>query len=116
MTSRLICYVIDSLSGVKSFSEVAKETNLSVSTVIRIFDHVTFKTPVLPEIIAIDEFKGNTGGEKFSICFYEKSAATYYAATDSYYSFSFYGFLPPTIDKEPKIKNVIYNKEHTPKA
>ena len=66
MTSRLICYVIDSLSGVKSFSEAAKETNLSVSTVIRIFDHVTFKTPVLPEIIAIDEFKGNTGGEKYN--------------------------------------------------
>lgn len=66
MTSRLICYVIDSLSGVKSFSEVARETNLSVSTVIRIFDHITFKTPVLPEIIAIDEFKGNTGGEKYN--------------------------------------------------
>lgn len=66
MTRRLICYVIDSLSGVKSFSEVARETNLSVSTVIRIFDHITFKTPILPEIIAIDEFKGNTGGEKYN--------------------------------------------------
>ena len=68
MTSRLIESVIEKLSDERSFTCVAKETGLSVSTVIRIFDHV--KYPVLktcPTVLSIDEFKGNTGGEKFNV-------------------------------------------------
>ena len=68
MTSRLIEAVIEKLSDERSFTSVARETGLSVSTVIRIFDHVQY--PVLktcPSVISIDEFKGNTGGEKFNV-------------------------------------------------
>lgn len=68
MTSRLIEYVIDKLSDTRSFTSVARETGLSVPTVIRIFDHI--KYPVLkncPSVLSIDEFKGNTGGEKFNV-------------------------------------------------
>jgi transposase len=68
MTSRLISSVIDKLSVERSFTSVARETCLSVSTVIRIFDHV--QDPVLktcPSVLSIDEFKGNTGGEKFNV-------------------------------------------------
>ena len=45
---------------------MARETNLSVSTVIRRFDMVGFAQPKnLPKVLAIDEFKGNTGNEKY---------------------------------------------------
>ena len=65
-TKRLGVYVIDKLSDERSFSSVARETNLSVSTVIRRFDMVGFIQPkTLPEVLAIDEFKGNTGKEKY---------------------------------------------------
>ena len=65
-TKRLGVYVIDKLSDERSFSSVARETNLSVSTVIRRFDMVGFIQPkILPEFLAIDEFKGNTGKEKY---------------------------------------------------
>lgn len=65
-TKRLAFYVIDKLSDERSFSSVARETNLSVSTVIRRFDMVGFIQPkTLPEVLAIDEFKGNTGKEKY---------------------------------------------------
>ena len=65
-TKRLDFYVIDKLSDERSFSSVARETNLSVSTVIRRFDMVGFIQPkILPEFLAIDEFKGNTGKEKY---------------------------------------------------
>ena len=65
-TKRLYVYVIDKLTDERSFSSVARETNLSVSTVIRAFDMVGFIQPkTLPEVIAIDEFKGNTGKEKY---------------------------------------------------
>ena len=67
MTSRLILYTITLLSDVRSFSSVARELNLSVTTVIRIFDLVQYPKPnILPRTLAIDEFKGNTGGQKFN--------------------------------------------------
>ena len=66
MTNRLICYVLDKLKSTVSFTHIAKEVNLSVNTVMRIFDFITFKKPKLPEVIAIDEFKGNTSGEKYN--------------------------------------------------
>lgn len=65
MTGRLSMFVINELCDVCSFTSVAKRVGLSVSTVIRIFDCVSFRTPLMPEVIAIDEFKGNTGGEKY---------------------------------------------------
>lgn len=66
MTNRLSAWVINLLKDVRSFSSVAREVNLSVSTVIRIFDLVGYSKPQsLPEVIAIDEFKGNTGKEKY---------------------------------------------------
>lgn len=66
MTNRLAAYVIDKLRYEYSFTSVAREVNLSVSTVIRIFDLVEYPVQFpLPEAIAIDEFKGNTGFEKY---------------------------------------------------
>ena len=68
MTSRLIETVIEKLSDERSFSSVARETRLSVSTIIRIFDHIQYPTlKVCPSVLSIDEFKGNTGGEKFNV-------------------------------------------------
>ena len=66
MTNRLSAYVIAKLAGVRSFTDIAKEVGLSVSTVVRIFDLVQYPKPkALPHVLAIDEFKGNTYGEKY---------------------------------------------------
>lgn len=66
MTNRLSAWVIHLLEDIRSFSSVAREVNLSVSTVIRIFDIVGYSHPQSPpEVLAIDEFKGNTGDEKY---------------------------------------------------
>ena len=68
MTSRLIDTVIEKLSDERSFTSVANETGLSVSTVIRIFDRIKYPTlKTCPSVLSIDEFKGNTGGEKFNV-------------------------------------------------
>ena len=67
MTKRLIETVILALTDVRSFTSVAKEFNLSLPTVIRIFDLVQYPRPnALPRTLAMDEFKGNTGGQKFN--------------------------------------------------
>lgn len=65
MTNRLVAYVIDKLRCEASFTRVAKEVNLSLPTVIRIFDLVSYSLKELPTALSIDEFKGNTGKEKY---------------------------------------------------
>lgn len=60
MTNRLSLYIIDKLRNEVSFSSVAREVNLSVSSVIRVFDLVSYAPKKLPSAISIDEFKGNT--------------------------------------------------------
>lgn len=65
MTNRLSAYIIDKLRNEVSFSSVAKDVNISVSTVIRIFDFVSYSPHNLPAALSIDEFKGNTNGQKY---------------------------------------------------
>ena len=65
MTNRLSLYIIDKLRNEVSFSSVAREVNLSVSTVIRVSDLVSYAPKKLLSAISIDEFKGNTNSEKY---------------------------------------------------
>lgn len=66
MTKRLITGILARLADVRSFTSVAKEVNLSVSTVIRVFDCINYGKPQhLPEVVSIDEFKGNTDTERY---------------------------------------------------
>ena len=66
MTRRLISKIFEETEKICSFSSIGDKLNISVSTVIRIFDNISYTAPKeLPEVIAIDEFKGNTGDEKY---------------------------------------------------
>lgn len=65
MTNRLVGFVLEKLTDERSFTSVAREVNLSVSTVMRIFDLINYPKPDLPVALSIDEFKGNTNGEKY---------------------------------------------------
>ena len=65
MTNRLVKFVLNRLTDERSFTSVAREVNLSVSTIIRIFDLVSYPKAKLPKVLSVDEFKGNTWGEKY---------------------------------------------------
>ncbi len=66
MTRRLVASVIEQLSHSVTYTHVANRTNLSVTTVIRIFDTVGYPQPLhLPRTVGIDEFRGNLEGEKY---------------------------------------------------
>lgn len=68
VTLRLIDEIFKKTESERSFTSIAKEVNLSVSTVIRFFDMLAFNPPKnLPEVLSIDEFKGNTGKEKYQV-------------------------------------------------
>lgn len=66
-TTRTTVAILQKLEEVRSYASVAKEFGVSIPTVIRIFDNISYPRPkLLPEVIGIDEFKGNTGGEKYN--------------------------------------------------
>lgn len=68
VTLRLIDEIFKKTQSERSFTSIAKEVNLSVSTVIRFFDMLGFNPPPkLPEVLSIDEFKGNTNKEKYQV-------------------------------------------------
>ena len=45
--------------------EIAQKVRLSQATIGRIIDHVQYTCKKLPRALSIDEFRGNSGGEKF---------------------------------------------------
>ena len=51
--------------NLQSFSAIARRMGASVTSIIRWFDNINYPKAELPSCIAIDEFKGNAGGEKF---------------------------------------------------
>ena len=65
MTNRLAFFVCQELTKLTSLTSVAKSANVSVSTVIRIFNHINYGIPTLPKVLCIDEFKGNAETGKY---------------------------------------------------
>jgi len=65
VTNRLIAYILNSFREVTPIKNLANSANVSPTTAIRIFDHVKYSNNTLPQVISIDEFRGNAGGEKF---------------------------------------------------
>ena len=64
-TSRLTAFIASALHDTGPITTVAKMSNVSVSTVNRILDTISFQRPPLSQSISIDEFKGNASGEKY---------------------------------------------------
>ncbi|WP_253291262.1 helix-turn-helix domain-containing protein [Virgibacillus proomii] len=55
-----------SYSAVGSFTLAARLSGISTNRLTRLFDrHALATNRILPRAIAIDEFKGDVGGEKF---------------------------------------------------
>ena len=49
-----------------SASRIGTQFNVSGATAMRYFKYVSFKSTRLPEVLSIDEFKGNSGGQKYN--------------------------------------------------
>ena len=65
VTSRLVAAVIEEFRKTDSAKGVASRFNLSAPTVMRYFAPVNYRCRKLPEVLSIDEFKGNAGGQKY---------------------------------------------------
>lgn len=69
MSKAVIATMVYQLQGTHSYTDIANEVNVSVTTVIRMFNKTfNFGMPeYLSETLAIDEFRGNAGGHKFQV-------------------------------------------------
>ncbi len=65
MTQRVYENIIRSMRENRSMKSIADTYNVSTNTVSRVFGIVNYSLYKLPKIIAIDEFKGNAGNEKY---------------------------------------------------
>ncbi len=66
MTSRLIAEIIFAFQKLTSATDIGIRYNVSVSTAIRYFQCVSQKPKELPEVLSLDEFKGNSGGHRYN--------------------------------------------------
>lgn len=64
-TSRLVTAVINAFRKLQPAKEIASQFNISSTTALRYFDLVKYHCTKLPEVLSIDEFKGNAGGVKY---------------------------------------------------
>lgn len=65
-TRRLIAAIISAFENVLSAEAIACRYNVSGVTAMRYFRCFSPKPKELPEVLSIDEFKGNAGGEKYN--------------------------------------------------
>ena len=66
VTSRLVAEIVFAFKKVVSAKEIGCRFNISGMTAMRYFQYYNHKPIVLPEVISLDEFKGNSGGQKYN--------------------------------------------------
>ncbi len=64
-TNRVFLKVLNDLEDCISIKDVAKRNNMSAPTAAKLLENVAWRPTKLPEVLSIDEFRGNSGGEKF---------------------------------------------------
>ena len=66
VTSRLVAEIMFSFKKLIPATEISSRFNVSAVTAMRYFSLFNKKLTVLPEVISLDEFKGNSGGHKYN--------------------------------------------------
>lgn len=66
VTNRLVAEVIYSFQKLFSAKEIGAQYNISGATAMRYFNNFNRNLTALPQVVSIDEFKGNSGGQKYN--------------------------------------------------
>ena len=66
VTTRLVTEIIFAFKQVVSAKEIGCRFNVSGMTAMRYFNLFNKKLTTLPEVVSLDEFKGNSGGQKYN--------------------------------------------------
>ena len=66
VTSRLVAQIIQEFRKIVPATEIGSRFNVSAVTAMRYFNCFNQKVKELPEVLSLDEFKGNSGGQKYN--------------------------------------------------
>ncbi len=66
VTSRLVTEIIFAFKKRHSAKDIGSQYNVSGVTAMRYFRCVNHTVKTLPEVLSLDEFKGNSGGQKYN--------------------------------------------------
>lgn len=66
-TTRVTEFIIERLTTKQSMKDIAKDANVSSTTVARLLEPLAVSPKHLPKVLCIDEFKGNTGYYKYQV-------------------------------------------------
>ena len=66
-TNRLSAFIIEQLKQKQSMKDVAKISNVSSTTVSKLLPYLATSASHLPEVLCIDEFRGNAGNYKYQV-------------------------------------------------
>ena len=66
-TTRVTEFIVDRLKTKQSMKDIARDADVSVNTVSRLLPPLAVSAKHLPEVLCIDEFKGNTGYYKYQV-------------------------------------------------
>ena len=66
VTSRLVAQIIQEFRKIIPATEIGSRFNVSAVTAMRYFNCFNQKVKELPEVLSLDEFKGNSGGQKYN--------------------------------------------------
>lgn len=67
ISDRLKLKVYEKAATNVTATDIGKELNISTNTVCRLIDKIDIKRKTLPEAMCIDEFKGDSGKEKYQV-------------------------------------------------
>jgi transposase len=65
LTKRMFASILEAFRKKTSATDIAEQYDISLPTALRYFDYIDYHCTELPEVLSIDEFKGNAGGEKY---------------------------------------------------
>lgn len=66
-TNRLSAFIIEQLKEKQSMKDVARISNVSSTTVSNLLPYLPTNASYLPEVLCIDEFRGNAGNYKYQV-------------------------------------------------
>ena len=66
IASRLVSAIITAFRDTVSAARIGTQYHVSGTTAMRYFKCVGFRPTELPEVLSLDEFKGNSGGQKYN--------------------------------------------------
>lgn len=107
-TTRVSEFIVDRLKTKQSMKDIAKDANVSINTVARLLPPLAVSSKHLPEVLCIDEFKGNTGYYKYQVSLMDgKTRKPIDIIECRYKSHLFDYFNKFTLEERKKVKYVV---------